>query len=427
MPRRSLRLLAVLSVLVGIAAGAVVAVAVPRHAKTTNIPKLAVLRTAAPYPEVSWQHGMHATTRPRILLTAPDPAGGPDWALRAFSGTNILPKGVPLSHIGRELLGVKDCVELGRIHHGTFGWLDGGGTFRPVPAGHQAGSRNCRPHGKPLPEDHDSAVWTTWASHPEYGEPQPLATVVWGTAPVAVKAINISPRSVGTADLHRSADRRAFIAFLAPQGALPRATTAYAVDDQGHQHRVLRTMQFRPTLAQGRLAARAPDPDGGAPWGMAVVRGPQGTWCTGNAGRVVGDGVGQLDPRTDVFFDQSSFAYNCPALTGRFKMSHNHPLVYGFSAGVTVDDTGPGSARDHGRIALRHDPGATVFSGVALPGVVSITVIAPTQTRTIRPSGPSHAFVIAFPGSFPSGRIQLVSHFADGTTATQGDHTDDLS
>ena len=54
-------------------------------------------------------------------------------------------------------------------------------------------------------------------------------------------------------------------------------------------------------------------------------------------------------------------------------------------------------------------------------------MIAPTQTRTIRPSGPAHAFVIAFPGSFPSGRIQLVSHFADGTTATQGDHTDDLS
>jgi hypothetical protein len=421
-----LRLLAILSVLVGIAAGAVVAVAVPRHAKTTNIPQLAVARTAAPYPAVSYQLDVHPTTRPRTLLTAPDPAGGPDWALRAYSGTYALPKGVPLSHIGRELLGVKDCVDLGRIHDGTFGWLDGGGTFRPVPAGYQAGARICYAQGTKDPDD-DSAAWTTWASHPEYGAPQPLATVVWGTAPAPIKAITISPRTVGSPDLHRSADRRGFITFLRPQGALPRATKVYATDDQDHQHRVMHTMQFRRTQSQGRLAARAPDPVGGAPWGVAVSRGPRGTWCVGNAGRVVGDGVGQIDPRTDVFGDQSSFTYSCPPLTGKFRLSHKRPLMYGFTSGAPVDDTGPGAARNHGRIALRTDPGATVFAGVAQRDVVSITVIAPTQTRTIRPSGAAHAFVIAFPGSFPSGRIQLVSHFADGTTATQGDHADDVS
>lgn len=422
-----LRLLAILSVLVGIAAGAVVAVAVPRHAKTTNIPKLAVARTAAAYPAMSYQLDVHVTTRPRTLLHAHDPAGGPDWALRAYSGKYALPRGVPLSHVGKELLGVKDCVEVGRIHDRTFGWLDGGGTFRPVPAGRQTGSRICHARGSQDAEN-DSAAWTTWASHPEYGEPQPLTTVVWGTAPAPIKNITISPATVGTPEaVHRSADRRAFIAFLRPQGVLPRATKVYATDDQGHQHRVMHTMQFRRTLSQGRLAARAPDPDGGAPWGVAVSRGPRGTWCVGNAGRVVGDGVGQIDPRTDVFGDQSSFTYSCPPPTGRFMLSHKRPLMYGFTSGAAVDDTGPGSARNHGRIALRHDPGATVFAGVALRDVVSITVIAPSQTRTIRPSGPAHAFVIAFPGSFPSGRIQLVSHFADGTTATQGDHTDDLS
>ena len=64
-----------------------------------------------------------------------------------------------------------------------------------------------------------------------------------------------------------------------------------------------------------------------------------------------------IDPRTDVFGDQSSFTYNCPPLTGRFKLSHKRPLMYGFTSGAPVDDTGPGSARDHGRIALRTRPG----------------------------------------------------------------------
>jgi hypothetical protein len=421
------RLLVLLSVIVGIAAGAVVAVAVPRHAATNNPNKLTVRRTAAPYPaRVGGMLDIHLHGKSRILFTTPDPAGGPDWAIRAYSGTYIFPASQPRDRIGRELLGVKDCVELGRIHDGAFGWLDGAGTFRAIPAGRQGGPQICHAHGS-TDRSNDSAAWTTWVSHPDFGEPQPLATLVWGTAPAPIKAITISPRRLGPPDLHRSADRRAFIAFLPAQGAMAHDTRVYATDDQGHQHRVMHTFLFRRTLSQGRLGARAPDPDGGAPWGLAVSRGPHGTWCSGNVGRVVGNGVGQINPRQDVFGDQTSFTFYCPTLTGRFKMSHNRPLQYELTSGATVDDTGAGATRNHGRIALRTDPGATVFGGIALPGVVSITVVTPTQTRTIRPTGPWHAFVIAFPGSFPSGRIQFVSHFADGTTATQDDHADDLS
>jgi hypothetical protein len=51
-----------------------------------------------------------------IDQTAPDPGGGPDWAVRTYTSTTGAP-----------------CVELGRTNAGRFGQLDAGGSFYDLP------------------------------------------------------------------------------------------------------------------------------------------------------------------------------------------------------------------------------------------------------------------------------------------------------
>jgi hypothetical protein len=176
--------------------------------------------------------------------------------------------------------------------------------------------------------------------------------------------------------------------------------------------------------------ARTADPAGGASWGVAAVQAAPGRWCFTNAGRIVDGAVGQLDARLDLFYDQSRFAYNCaPEASARIRakyrtLTRRNPLMYGFTTGDVPAQGRPGGSA--GRIALRAQPGTTVFHGIARPDVRTITVTTPSQTRTIRPTGPAHAFVVAFDGSFPTGRIRFTSTFTDGTTAVQGDQVGDV-
>jgi len=52
----------------------------------------------------------------RIDQTAPDPRGGPDWAVRVYTSTTGAA-----------------CVELARISQGRFGRIDASGVFRDIP------------------------------------------------------------------------------------------------------------------------------------------------------------------------------------------------------------------------------------------------------------------------------------------------------
>ncbi|HEY6758094.1 MAG TPA: hypothetical protein VI318_01340 [Baekduia sp.] len=431
MRRHSLRLLVVASVLAGLVAGAVVAVAVPRHAAAPGPPRLDVRASAPAYPPLTGELAL-AVERgsARVVATAPDPAGGPAWAIRRVVGTYVPPKDVPRDHLGKELLGRHACVELGRLAGGRFGWLDGAGTFRPLVAGRLVGPRLCQQVGGPR-HDGDDAGLLTWVSHPDFGDPQALATVVWGAAAATDRDVAVTANG-RRADVHRG-DAGAFLAFLPADGREPAELRVTATDAGGATHRLYRPFgvpsRVPKLTAAGRLMARAPDPEGGASWGVAAAPSVDGRWCATNPGRVVGGGVGMLDERLDVFYDQSRLTYSCPPPRGQQAklnvLTRKRPLMYVFTSGAPMSWQRPGGTP--GRVALRTDPGATVFAGTARPDVRAITVITPTQTRTIRPSGPGHAFAIAFPGTFPSGRIRFVSTFADGTTAEQDDHADDLS
>jgi hypothetical protein len=424
MPILRPRVVLSISLIAGILAGAIVAVAVPRTGGDPQAPRVPVHRIAAPLPPAPGRPGLRDTTTPRIVLTARDPAGGPDWALRRISGSYALPKDLPRHRIGRELLGRQDCLQLGRLVGGHFGWLDGAGTFRRAPTSAAGMPSSCHPHGAARHAARDAQL-LTWVTHPDFGEPRPAATLVWGPAPAGARDVKIE--SDGKRRTARQSADGAFLAFLPARAAAPRDLHVTATDAAGHAADLYSPPAFSPPgvpkVAPGRLTARTFDPSGGASWGVATARTADGRWCFTNGGRVVDATVGALDARLDLFSDQSQFAYNCaPAAdspTRNRPLTRQLPLMYAFTEGGVAAEQRPGGSA--GRIALRTQPNATVFFGLARPDVRTITVTTPSQTRVIRPTGAGHAFVVAVDGEFPSGHIELTSTFTDGVTATQGD------
>lgn len=400
---------ATLVLLVGVLLGGAAAVALPRSAAPAGAPRLDV---SAIVDAPRTQPGQLAIDigpggAPRIAVRAADPAGGPEWAVQKLSGEYRLPAGVPRDRVGKELLGPRVCLRLGRLVQGRFGWLDGNGTFRPASRSGSEIPTRCLRGG-----DQPTVQQTTWVSHPTFGPAVPLADVVWGPAagPTTVRAAR--------ADLDVITAGGAFLAFAPATAQTPTLTVTSGGKD-------LSTDEFGPRgelPAATMLGAQAPDPEGSAPWGVSVGRLGDGRWCYGNAARVVDDHVGDIQPGLDTFFDQTSFAYQCgPPVAQQQRdpkfrvLTRRKPLSYGFSVGLRATTT------TAARTALRTLPTTTVFAGVARPDVRTIRVVAPTQTRVLRPSGPAHAFVVPFNGEFPSGKISFEVTFTDGTVVHQGE------
>jgi hypothetical protein len=428
------RTLVVVSLVIGIVAGAAVAalaggdgVSVP-----TAAVRLTVARTAPPLKAGPGQLGW--TPRPQtvaIVARAADPGGGPDWAIRRSVGRNVLPPGVPRKHIGKELFGDHVFYELGRIAHGAFGWLDGSGTFRPVAAGAGTTLRESFP-AIARPRDRQAVDSATLVSHPAFGEPVPVTTIVWGVAGEAARGVTVQADGAG-AGVHLGA-HGAFLAFLPARGAAPKLDVR--VKRAGGRTSALNPRFMRPSARQplagpARLAARTADPSGGAPWGVSAAPARGGGWCTGNPGRVVDGAVGMLNSRLDVFSDQTDFVYYCPPSRAQQRRSkpkyrpltRARPLIYSFTSGSVPSEE---RSSDLGRTALRTLPGSLVFAGLARADVRLITVTTPEQTRVLHPSAGAHGFAVAFAGTFPSGVVRFDVTFADGRHATQVEHVGDL-
>lgn len=402
--------LALLLTVLGVLAGTIGALTIPHSdAAEAEPPLLKVERTApAARPDPTGSLGIDVLpgTR-RILLRAPDPAGGPVWALETLRGSYKLPPDVPRKQIGKELFGRRTCLRLGRIVDGRFGWLDGRGTFRSSsPANADLPMRCHRDGDQSVP----TFQQTSWVSHPTFGPAVPLARVVWGPAKAEA-----SVRTIDGGKLPVTNEPGAFLAF-APLGGKPPAIEVTSggkrvpTDDFGPRGPLPRT---------ARLGAQAPDPEGGAPYGVSVGRQADGRWCYGNAGRVVDGRVGSIDPRLDTFMDETAFAYQCGpdhAIKAKYRvLTRDRPLSYGFI------QSGPPGPASSGRVALRTLPQTTVFAGITRADVRTIRVRAPTQTRVLRPSGPAHAFVLPLNGSFPTGRVSFEITFTDGSVVEQSE------
>jgi hypothetical protein len=425
------RTVVVLSLLAGVLVGGLVAALAGAdrwESRATAGLKLAVQRTAPPLRRPEGLLGWRARAATvQVVARAADPGGGPDWAIRRSEGRNLLPPGVPLQHIGKELLGDHVYYELGRIDHERFGWLDGTGTFRTVAPGDGTLPRYAFGSQASVRERQDVGS-VTLLSHPAFGEPQPVATVVWGVSDEATRTVTLDDGG-HDADVTLG-DHGAFVSFLPARGAAPKLDVQIT-DAAGTTKKLGARFNLpgarEPLADRARLMARTPDPSGAAPWGLSAAPARAGGWCTSNPGRIVDGAIGQLDTRLDLFYDQTAQVSACPVrrkVKEKYRaLTRTRPLSYVFTAGTMPSQERPD---DTGRTALRTLPGALVFAGIARPDVRLITVTTPEQTRVLHPTGAAHGFAVAFAGSFPSGAVRFDVTFADGAHVIQTEHVGDI-
>jgi hypothetical protein len=328
-----------------------------------------------------------------IDVTAPDPEGGPEWAVRRF--TTGKPEGV--------------CAELGRIVDGQFGWIDGYGTFRAARAGHHEAPDQCvdpawlrKIEVQPLP--------TTTVVYPQGGSPQPARGIYWGFAAAGVAAVEPD----GAAAIPTT-----------PHGLFLSVSTRQANPDQpGEAIRrdgSRRRYDFRPDLPTGhakpvpgttRVAIRAPDPAGGQPWAILVAGSSKGGLCFSQPGRLLGDRLGEIRAPLDTFsplFDM----LGCPDKRRAPTRAYPLRLTTGIWGASLDDDT-------QGRIERRTLTGRTIISGRVHPDVLTVTLKTPRDVRTLVPSELGRLILAAYDGTFPTGTVTATARMRDGRTVTRG-------
>ncbi|MDW5594807.1 hypothetical protein VSS74_10690 [Conexibacter stalactiti] len=295
----------------------------------------------------------------RIAARAGDPDGGPAWAIRAYGLRRTWRE-----RDGRVLVRPRnDCMQLGRLLDGRFGWVDGANVFRPVAPAAPGAPEQCGPPVGALSWPR-TVQRLTRITHPRRGgEPQALQTVEWAL-----------PSRAGEAPL------------LAVGGAA----------------------RERAARAEYRVA----DPGGGLPWGFPRDEG-RGSACLTSFGQLVGARPGRVDMTLDVV---SAVRYEgfCPNNDGNEPLTRRRPL---FTWVTSQPQSQVGSPRDR-RIA-RTLPGLTTLVGRAHPEVVAITVSGPRDVRTITPSPRDRVFAVVWDGTFPTGSLLLRARMRDGSVRVQ--------
>jgi hypothetical protein len=421
-----LRSIALLAVLAGLAAGIAAALLIPTTraqnagGATSSAPPIdpgsaTVVRVARARP-VPGDVEIRPDGPVRIEARAADPLGGPDWAVRVFPAERVTRARSRRAGVD-PVIGRPLCAQLGRIHDGRFGWLEADGTFRPLPVGAQGGAiSTC---GSRTPDL--NGVPTLDAVSPITDPAAPAArvrsTVAWGIAGSAARtvALYVAGRAV-TPD---PTAHGAFVVAVGPEVSQQaiRGTATYA----GGRRRTLGHRVPGRMAGPQRLAARAPDPNGGLPFAMTVSRGDGGRFCTGSGGRVVGDRVGGVDFARDLLVEGASGGYGCsgPADGAQLRrLYQQHPVLLGWSGGTGDLAAEGGDTGATGRIARRTQRGRTTFTGTAAPGVVAVTLATPRDVRTLIPSGPTRALIVVYDGGFPTGEVKVIARFRDGHAQT---------
>jgi hypothetical protein len=410
-------------VLVGLLAGIVAAFAIPRtgadatagrRAQQQPIGPTTVRRVGAPLAfHADVQLRLHG--RPRIEARAKDPLGGPDWVVRVFGADRVVRPGIRRPGVN-PVIGKDLCAQLGRLHQGHFGWLDAAGTFRPVHP--QIGGSEAWWCGSRRPDlgGHPHFATLSTITDPSRSVARVKSTVVWGVAGRQAGDVELSlaGRSVSTG-------RTPHNAFLVIADGALRQTDVHGLIRYAGHRTVREPEQAAMTLPPGRaLSARAPDPNGGLPFGLVTTRAADGGWCTETGSRVVGDRAGGVDYLLDVLTELRAYGGgSCAGGHDTARLFRDHPVVLSWGGGSgprAEEGADPGGT---GRVARRTQPGTTVFSGRAAPDVVAVTLETPRDVRTLIPSGPAHAVIAVYDGSFPTGVVRVTARFRNGRTHTE--------
>ncbi|HEX3392399.1 MAG TPA: hypothetical protein VHS55_07525, partial [Solirubrobacteraceae bacterium] len=162
------------------------------------------------------------------------------------------------------------------------------------------------------------------------------------------------------------------------------------------------------------LPMRVADPEGGAPWGMRVIRTTRGLACL-QAGRVVGGQLGGIgsgyafggDQRFHPFLAEDAIATGaCPAVGANGNpFLPGPPVIVPANALPLAGENVAQQDQDHCDLPGQENWGVRcaqpelrqVAVGLLGPGAKSIHVGAPGRSFTVLPQGPLGAYLIVLP------------------------------
>jgi len=432
----TVRPLILLGALLGLLLGTVAAFAIPRtsageHVATTTAvapPAAAgpagVVRTAPAWPTRA-DVELRLEGTPRVEARAADPLGGPEWAVRVFRAARVV-KPASRRHGVDPVIGHNLCAQLGRLHRGQFGWLDAEGTFRPLRVTSPGTGTWCGSRAADLRRSPQFETLST-ITEPSAPAARVKSTLVWGVAGSAARdvTLKLGDRTVAPAPTAH----RAFLAVAGPELDQHRITGSVAYPGRTVRLPVVRPgapsvfhgadPTAKPGTGQPELAARAPDPNGGLPFGLVAGRSADGGWCLGTGGRIVGERVGGVDYRRDTLSELQIGGGSGCSRGDEAKLFRRVPVLLGYSTGGGDLAEEGGDSGGTGRIARRTQPGLMIYNGRVAPDVVSVTLETPRDVRTLIPGGPAHAILAVYDGSFPTGQVRVIARFRDGHTKVQ--------
>lgn len=413
--------LAVVALAAGALGGTIGAIAIPPTAAQDPAPRREPVRVAAatPPPKSTAMVQLRRTGPITVVARTTDPDGGPEWVVRSFLADRLAERDGKTHVISRAR-----CVQLGRMHRGTFGWIDDRGTFRPATISMVGAPIDCGSRTPDLRRDPFFSAFRRLVTPADGGPPKLGRTVAWGYAGAAARRVDV-----------RTADRRAVGGASGPMNVV-----LHVIDEDTESSRMTMTVEYasgKPVVRAGSwtarleaersrgakhrpdytkpaiVAARAADPNGGLPYGIAALPAVGGGWCVrSQPGRVVEDRVGHVDFGRGTISEDQVSSLDCQSL--RY-LSRKQPIGAGSGGDGSAD---PASDPGHGRVARRTQPGTTYFGGPALPDVQTITLKSPRDVRTIVPSSPAHAYLVVYDGLFTAGEMRITSTFGDGTSTT---------
>ena len=337
----------------------------------------------------------------RETLRAPDPAGGPEWVLRSWRG-----RPDPRASFGSRPSEFV-CDQLGV--------LEGRRIVAPPPAapvallaGREttAGEGGC-----------NEARWL--AKHPPVGEmvsfvndpfaysPVPLRTVVMGM--VGRRARDPQLLGAGAPRALPVDPNGMFLAVL--PGRFWDAHLRIVATVAGKRVNGFPLQGFNGPAALEVPQARAPDPNGGPPWGFSM------SGYDTAQGQIIDGRLVAFDPQSGtVHAGPDGWGGGPPARVMRTNAPPVQFEAQGDSGTPLLAQPGKYSPPE---VARRTLPGRTIITGRADADVSAVTIVTPRDVRTLRPSGPAHLLIAVYDGQFFSGRITATVLLHSGKTVTE--------
>jgi hypothetical protein len=341
----------------------------------------------------------------REAVPVRDPAGGPPWVLRSWrsiyrnSGSTSGP-GV-----------LQYCFQFGVIDNGNLVLPRTGAVSVPLsPPGHPTSQSNEERCNSTHVLTRNSAQFSveSYLADPYAYSPTIVRTIVSGQAPLGSTHVRLI--GTGPARALRVDANDAFLIVLPGRYWGNRMHLAYMLNGRTYGLPAGGEISQRgPGL---RPEARAPDPDGGAPWGFAE----RGSTFNGFGRIVEGRLVGIEEARGTVKDEPEDFTEGLGHLPGQAS-----PQV-DFNEQRVEDNEGIAghvAPLTRAEIERRTLPGRTIITGIALPDVVSVTLTTPSDVRTLRPSGRHHLVIAVYPGVFYQADPTATILLRDGKTITE--------